>query len=36
MNLNLDPFWRSSICFDRLIDLMDESLRSRAAIPRWR
>jgi molecular chaperone IbpA len=27
MNLNLDPFWRSSIGFDRLLDLMDESLR---------
>jgi len=27
MNLNLDPFWRSSVGFDRLIDLMDESLR---------
>jgi molecular chaperone IbpA len=27
MNLNLDPFWRSSIGFDRILDLMDESLR---------
>lgn len=27
MNLNLDPFWRSSIGFDRVLDLMDESLR---------
>ena len=27
MNLNLDPFWRSSVGFDRLLDLMDESLR---------
>jgi hypothetical protein len=27
MNLNFDPFWRSSIGFDRLLDLMDESLR---------
>jgi molecular chaperone IbpA len=27
MNLNLDPFWRSSIGFDRIFDLMDESLR---------
>ena len=26
-NLNLDPFWRTSIGFDRLFDLMDESLR---------
>ena len=25
--MNLDPFWRTSIGFDRLIDLMDESLR---------
>jgi molecular chaperone IbpA len=25
--LNLDPFWRTSIGFDRLFDLMDESLR---------
>ena len=24
---NLDPFWRTSIGFDRLFDLMDESLR---------
>jgi molecular chaperone IbpA len=30
MNLNLDPFWRSSIGFDRVLDLMDESLRSQA------
>ena len=27
-NLNLDPFWRTSIGYDRLFDLMDESLRS--------
>jgi len=27
MNLNLDPFWRSSIGFDRIFDLMDDSLR---------
>jgi molecular chaperone IbpA len=27
MNLNLDPFWRSSVGFDRFLDLMDESLR---------
>jgi molecular chaperone IbpA len=27
MNLNVDPFWRSSIGFDRLLDLMDENLR---------
>lgn len=26
-NLNFDPFWRTSIGFDRLFDLMDESLR---------
>jgi molecular chaperone IbpA len=26
-NLNLDPFWRTSIGFDRLFNLMDESLR---------
>jgi molecular chaperone IbpA len=26
-NLNLDPFWRTSIGFDRLLNLMDESLR---------
>src|SRR6476620_305128 len=25
--MNLDPFWRTSIVFDRLFDLMDESLR---------
>ena len=25
--MNLDPFWRTSIGFDRLFDLMDESLR---------
>jgi hypothetical protein len=24
-NLNLDPFWRTSVGFDRLFDLMDES-----------
>ena len=29
MNLNLDPFWRSSIGFDRILDPMDESLRYR-------
>ena len=27
MNLNFDPFWRSSVGFDRILDLMDESLR---------
>jgi molecular chaperone IbpA len=27
MNLNLDPFWRSTVGFDRILDLMDESLR---------
>jgi molecular chaperone IbpA len=26
-NLHLDPFWRTSIGFDRLFDLMDDSLR---------
>ena len=26
-NLNLDPFWRTSVGFDRLFELMDESLR---------
>jgi len=26
-NVNLDPFWRTSVGFDRLFDLMDESLR---------
>ncbi|HLH95508.1 MAG TPA: Hsp20 family protein [Xanthobacteraceae bacterium] len=26
-NVYLDPFWRTSIGFDRLFDLMDESLR---------
>jgi molecular chaperone IbpA len=26
-NLDLDPFWRTSIGFDRLFDLMNESLR---------
>ncbi|MDP2409903.1 MAG: Hsp20 family protein [Pseudolabrys sp.] len=25
--LNMDPFWRTSIGFDRLFDLVDESLR---------
>jgi molecular chaperone IbpA len=25
--MNIDPFWRTSIGFDRLFDLMDESLR---------
>ena len=25
--MNLDPFWRTSIGFDRLFDLVDESLR---------
>jgi len=29
--LNLDPFWRTSIGFDRLFDLMDESLRFEPA-----
>jgi hypothetical protein len=27
--LNLDPFWRTSVGFDRLFDLVDESLRAR-------
>jgi molecular chaperone IbpA len=27
MNLNFDPFWRSSVGFDRVLDLMDETLR---------
>lgn len=26
-NLNFDPFWRTTVGFDRLFDLMDESLR---------
>ncbi|HLL26508.1 MAG TPA: Hsp20 family protein [Xanthobacteraceae bacterium] len=26
-NLNLDPFWRTSIGFDRVFDLMDDNLR---------
>jgi molecular chaperone IbpA len=26
-NINLDPYWRTSIGFDRLFDLMDQSLR---------
>jgi molecular chaperone IbpA len=26
-NFNLDPFWRTSIGFERLFDLMDDSLR---------
>lgn len=26
-NFNFDPFWRTSVGFDRLFDLMDESLR---------
>lgn len=26
-NLDLDPFWRSSVGFDRLFDLVDQSLR---------
>src|ERR1700736_6439150 len=26
-NANLDPFWRTSVGFDRLFDLMDASLR---------
>ncbi len=26
-DFNLDPFWRTSVGFDRLFDLMDESLR---------
>ena len=29
--LNLDPFWRTSIGFDRLFDLVDESLRFEPA-----
>ena len=27
MNLNLDPFWRTSVGFDRLFNMMDDSLR---------
>jgi hypothetical protein len=27
MNLNFDPFCRSSVGFDRILELMDESLR---------
>jgi molecular chaperone IbpA len=27
MNLNVDPFWRSSVGFDRIFDLLDASLR---------
>jgi molecular chaperone IbpA len=27
MNLNFDPFWRSSVGFDRVLDLLDQSLR---------
>jgi molecular chaperone IbpA len=27
MTLNLDPFWHSSVGFDRMLDMMDESLR---------
>jgi molecular chaperone IbpA len=27
MNLNFDPFWRSSVGFDRVLELMDQSLR---------
>jgi molecular chaperone IbpA len=27
MNLNFDPFWRSSVGFDRIIDLLEGSLR---------
>ena len=26
-NLNLEPFWRTTVGFDRLFDLMDQSLR---------
>lgn len=26
-NVNLDPFWRTSIGFDRLFDMVDQSLR---------
>jgi molecular chaperone IbpA len=29
-NLNLEPFWRTTIGFDRLFDLMDQSLRFEA------
>ena len=25
MNLNFDPFWRSSVGFDRVLDLMDRA-----------
>jgi molecular chaperone IbpA len=27
MNLNYDPFWRSSVGFDRILDLLEDSLR---------
>lgn len=27
MNLNFDPFWRASVGFDRVLDLLDQSLR---------
>jgi molecular chaperone IbpA len=30
MNLNLDPFWRSTVGFDRMLELMDESLRNQS------
>lgn len=30
-NFNLDPFWRTSVGFDRLLDLMDDSLRFEPA-----
>ena len=29
--LNLDPFWRTSVGFDRLLDLVDQSLRLEPA-----
>jgi molecular chaperone IbpA len=27
MNLNYDPFWRSSVGFDRILELLEDSLR---------
>jgi len=30
-SFNLDPFWRTTVGFDRLFDLMDESLRFEPA-----
>ena len=33
-DVNLDPFWRTSVGFDRLFDLMDESLRFNVEVKR--